>query len=90
MLKASGRRDQSITTLTGCGQSRRDAKQIYPNRISFKELFDMLHDESSKFKAQRTEGRKQEAEGSQKFRLGLTAFCLMPAAFCFFSLLSCG
>jgi hypothetical protein len=26
--------------------------QIYPNRISFKELPDMLHDESSKFKAQ--------------------------------------
>jgi hypothetical protein len=44
-------RGQSTTSLTGCGQPRRDAK-IYQNRISYKELSDMLHDESSKFKVQ--------------------------------------
>jgi hypothetical protein len=35
-------RGQSVTSLTGCGQPRRNGK-IYQNRISYKELSDILH-----------------------------------------------
>jgi hypothetical protein len=45
-----------------------EMQTIYPNRISFKELLDMLHDESSKFKAQKAAGSRQLAVGSKNKR----------------------
>jgi hypothetical protein len=59
--------------------------EIYPNRISFKELSDMLHDVSIKFKAQETVGSGQWAVKTKGSRdiLVATAFLLfLPTAHC--------